>query len=207
MHRTRDIRQHGTPHLFTVRLPLVALALLAACVNVPENYRPAGFNSAEEARAYVPDFIYYAKKLTAQEWADFYDRFPEYWQDMQAARQIGSTVEFHPFYTAYAFRWNTLRRKRGWDPSTLARLARKRVLPGDDVFRVTFALGPADRVLWDNDFEILAYSSGDALIFENGRLARIGACAGCGMRYNHRTDEGMQDAEILSTLGLKRPKY
>ena len=190
----------------SARLFLLASLVLASCVLTPENYRPAGFNSAAEARAYVPDYIYYAKKLTPQDWADFYDRFPEYWQDMEAGRRIGSSLEYHPVYTAYAFRWTTLRRKLGWDALTVARLQRKEVLPGDDAFQVTYALGPAGRLVWDNDFEVLAYESGNALVFEKGRLARVAACVGCGLRNSVR-EEGMSDAEVLSTLGLIRPKY
>jgi hypothetical protein len=189
----------------SARLLLLASLVLASCVTNPENYKPAGFSSAAEARAYVPDYLYYAKKLTAQDWSDFYDRFPEYWQDMQTARRFGSSLEYHPFYTAYAFRWTTLRRKPGWNALTVARLERKEILPGDDAFQVTYALGPAGRLVWDNDFEILAYDSGNALIFEKGRLARVAACAGCSMRYSTR--EGMSDAEVLSTLSLVRPKY
>jgi hypothetical protein len=183
-------------------------AALPACVSTPANYKPAGFNTKEEARAYVADHLYYAKKLTINEWDDFYRRFPEYWIDMQDAKKIGSTVEYHPWYTAYAFRWNTLRRKQSWDSNTVSRLANQSVQPGDDVFKVTFAMGPAARIVWDNDFEILAYS-GKALIFENGLLSRIAVCNGCSVRHTQTSGlrEGMLDSDVISVLGLKRPKY
>ena len=180
---------------------------LAACVTNRENYIPAGFNTAAEARAYVPEYLYYAKKLTANEWDEFYRRFPEYWKDVQSAKRLGSTLEYHPWYTAYAFKWNTLRRRQHWDTGTVSRLDRKDLLPGDDVFQTIFAIGPPGRVIWDNDFEVLAYSSGNALIFENGLLSRVVACPGCDARYNSASREGMQDSQVIAELGLKRPAY
>jgi hypothetical protein len=193
------------------RLLLLASAVVSACVTNPENYKPAGFDSAGEARAYVPEYLYYAKKLTSKDWEDFYNRFPEYWKDVQTARQFGSTVDFHPWYSAYAFRWTTLRRKASWPAPTLERLARQEVEPGDDAFQVVFALGPPGRVIWDNDFEVLAYASGKALIFDSGRLARIASCAGCDVaRREERRDEGrvgMTDIEVLDALKLARPRY
>lgn len=180
---------------------------LAACVTNRENYIPVGFSTAAEARAYVPEYLYYAKKLTANEWDEFYRRFPEYWKDIQSAKTLGSTLEFHPWYTAYAFKWNTLRRKQQWDVATLSRLEKGNLLAGDDAFKVISSIGPPGRVIWDNDFEILAYGSGTAVIFENGLLSRLAACSGCNVRYNSSSGEGMQDPEVIAALGLKRPVY
>lgn len=191
----------------TFRLLVLACAVLSACVTNPENFKSAGFNSAAEARAYIPDYLYYAKKLSTNEWQDFYNRFPEYWKDLQTARQIGSSTEFHPWYTAYAFRWTTLRRKQSWDSSMVSRLDRKEVLPGDNIFQVTYALGPAGRVVWDNDFEILAYGSGNALLFANGLFVRSAPCIGCDIKFNNSTREGMIDENVIKTLKLIRPKY
>jgi len=102
----------------TLRSVLVSLTLLvlAGCVNTATQFKPAGFQSADEAKEYVPYYLYYAKKLTNEEWEAFYSRFPEYWKDIQTAKVLGGSMEFHPWYTAYSFRWNTLRRKGAWDP-------------------------------------------------------------------------------------------
>lgn len=185
----------------------VLLCSLTACVNNPENYRPAGFESVAQAREYVPDYLYYAKKLTKSEWDDFYDRFPDYWKDIQAAKSFGSTMEYHPWYVAYAFRWSTLRRKEKWGGAVVSRLDRREVLPGDDAFKVIYALGVPGRIIWDNDFEILAYLPGTALIFEGGNVARIASCEGCAARYDTVYKTGMEDSDVITTLKLSRPKY
>lgn len=193
-----------------MRIPTTVLLLcllLTACVTNRENYIPAGFNSAAEARAYVPEYLYYAKKLTSKEWDEFYLRFPEYWKDVQSAKMLGSRIEFHPWYTAYAFKWSTLRKRQLWDAATVSRLENGELVAGDDVFKTIFSFGPPERVVWDNDFEILTYASGKALIFESGLLARTAPCPGCGVRYNSASREGTTDAEVVATLGLKRPTY
>lgn len=56
------------------------VVFLAACVTTPRHYVPAGFKSIDEAMQYLPDYLYYALKLTREEWGEFYQRFPEYWQ-------------------------------------------------------------------------------------------------------------------------------
>jgi hypothetical protein len=186
---------------------LLSFLLLTACVNMPENYKPAGFESADEAREYVKDYLYYAKKLTTKEWDEFYERFPAYWKDKQTAKTMGSTLEYHPWYTAYAFRWNTLRRMKDWDPATVVRLQQKEIVAGDDIFQVVYAIGPAIRVVWDNDFEVLAYPTGTALLFKKGIYERSAQCIGCDVRFNAGSREGMQDADVISTLNLSRPRY
>lgn len=188
-------------------LVILFCCVLAACVTTRENYVPAGFSSVAEARAYVPEYLYYAKKLTPTEWEEFYRRFPEYWKDIQTAKIFGSTMEFHPWYSAYAFKWNSLRKKQQWDVATVSRLEKGELLAGDDIFKTTYSLGPSVRIIWDNDFEILTYGSGKAIIFENGLLSRLVPCQGCDMRYNHSSREGMQDKDVITTLGLRRPTY
>jgi len=185
---------------------LYIVLVLSGCVNTPTQFRPAGFQSADEAKEYVPDYLYYAKKLTAEEWEAFYGRFPEYWKDIQTAKTMGSSLEFHPWYTAYSFRWNTLRKKEHWDPATLSRLENRQVQRGDDVFKVILALGAPGRVVWDNDFEILAYKSDSAMIFANGVFDYSAKCPGCFKRYRQNTREGMLEKEVIDVLRLKRPQ-
>ena len=191
------------------RSVLIALALLviSGCVNTPAQFRPAGFQSADEARQYVPNYLYYAKKITSAEWESFYRRFPEYWKDIQTAKLLGSNLEFHPWYTAYSFRWNALRRKEAWDPATVSRLEHGDVRPGDDIFKTVVGRGVPPRVIWDNDFEVLLYKSDEALIFDGGVLARIAACPGCASTYDRASQEGLSEADVVKTLGLQRPKY
>ena len=186
---------------------LCVLFILSGCVSTPANYKPAGFQSADEAREYIPDYLYYAKKLTIEDWEAFYRRFPEYWKDVQTAKTLGGTVDFHPWYTAYSFKWNTLRRRQDWDSTTVSRLGKKQVQKGDDIFKVIFALGVPGRVVWDNDFEILAYRIDSAIVFSNGVFDHTVKCSGCFMRYDQNTREGMSEQDVINTLDLKRPKY
>lgn len=160
---------------------LVALIPLAlcGCVAKPRNLEPAGFASRAEAQPYVDNYLYYARQLTTAEWDSFYQRFPEYWKDIQLAKNLGGTMEFHPWYSAYAFRWTTLNRKRDWPESTLKRLDQKDVQPGDDVFQIVYALGPPKRTIWNNDYEALAFSDEMTMVLSNHRLTRTSSCKGC----------------------------
>jgi hypothetical protein len=186
---------------------LIVITILSGCVNTPAQFKPAGFQTTAEVREYLPNYLYYAKKLTNTEWESFYRRFPEYWKDIQTSKQVGSSVEFHPWYTAYSFKWNTLRRKETWDSVTLARLELGDVRPGDDLFKIIVGRGVPPRVIWDNDFELLLYNSGNAMVFEDGVLARIAVCPGCATTYDNSSREGMLEDDVVNALSLQRPKY
>lgn len=185
----------------------MVLLILSGCVSTATQFKPAGFQSAEEAREYVPNYLYYAKKLTNAEWESFYRRFPDYWKDIQTAKSLGSSLEFHPWYTAYSFKWNTLRRKDGWDPQTVSRLERGEIRRGDDIFKTVVGRGVPTRVIWDNDFELLLYESGEALVFTEGVVSRITTCMGCAVPYDSVSNDGMSENEVAKILGLQRPKY
>ncbi|RLJ20652.1 hypothetical protein DJ031_05185 [bacterium endosymbiont of Escarpia laminata] len=186
---------------------LISATILVGCVNTPRHFKPAGFQTADQAKEYVPDYLYYANKLTDEEWDDFYQRFPEYWKDMQDAKVFGATMEFHPWYTAYSFKWNTNRRKEHWEHSTLTRLSNKQLRKSDNVFKIIYSLGVPGRVVWDNDFEILAYKPDIAIILSNGLYQSKKVCPGCFERYNITTEDGMYDKGVIDVLGLKRPEY
>lgn len=187
---------------------VVSAIVLSACVNTPAQYKPAGFQTTDEVREYLPNYLYFAKKVSHREWESFYNRFPEYWKDLQTAKQLGGSLEFHPWYTAYAFRWSTLqRRKEWWSSDTISRLERRDVRAGDDIFKVVMGRGVPTRVIWDNDFEILLYKSGEALIFDQGTLARVVACKGCAEIDNPGSTDGMSEDEVVKLVGLERPKY
>jgi hypothetical protein len=181
---------------------LTFIFVLSGCVSFERNYKPAGFNSREEVKMYLPYNFYLAKKLTSEEWAAFYNRFPEYWQDIQSAKHyLGGTIEYHPWYTAYAFRWITLNRKMpNWDQILLGRLSHKEIEIGDDVFKIVYAFTPPERLIWDNDFEILLYQDPPiAVIMKNGLAKEI-------LPYGYNKTS-FSDDDIISELGLTRPKY
>ena len=185
----------------------VAILTLVACVNTPRHFKPAGFNSADEAQLYVADYLYYANKLTDEEWDAFYHRFPEYWKDIQDAKTIGSTMEYHPWYTAYSFKWNTNRRKMNWSAEEIDRLKDKQLKKGDTVFKVVDSWGVPGHVIWDNDFEILAFNNNKATIFIDGVYAYQEECKGCFEKYSDITESGMDTNDVLETLRLKRPSF
>jgi hypothetical protein len=203
----------------TLRVMLSILSIviaLSSCVNLERNYKPAGFNSGAEVTSYLPYNFYFAKKLTPDEWAAFYNRFPEYWKDLQVAKHhLGGTTEYHPWYTAYAFRWTTLNKKLpNWDQIIRERLSHNKIEIGDDVFKIVYALAPPVHLIWDNDFEILLYQDPPIAVIMNDGLAKeIKPCEHCWQQVNtyEATNEGsgtsFSDDELISTLGLTRPKY
>ena len=181
-------------------LLLLALCILVGCVSTREHYGPAGFASFDQARPYVQEYQYFALKLSPEEWREFYARFPDYWKDMQTGKALGSSIEQHPAYTAYAFRWTTLRKADAWPPEVRRRLNEKVLAPGDDIFRITYALGPPARIVWNNRAEILVYSSNQALILSLGTYKTSASCAGCSERYDFQTKLGMPDEDVQAAL-------
>ena len=197
------------------KLIIVALVAicLSACVNTSRNFKPAGFESVTEVYPYLTNYLYYANKLTSEEWKTFYNRFPEYWNDIQQAKSFGGTHDYHPWYSAYAFRWTTLKNKDMWADDIIQRLSRHEIIEGDDIFKIVFAFGPPDSIIWDNDFEVLFYKSNKALIMNNGQLSKIKDCKGCAPIIDSHLDksnnyiDGYTIIEALQKLNLERPQY
>jgi hypothetical protein len=169
---------------------LIALSV-AGCVTQPRNYKPAGFESSKEASEYVADYLYYASKLTSDEWSEFYSRFPEYWKDMQTAKSIGSTNDFHPWYTAYAFKWITNKKAATWGDETNERLREGLLARGDDIFKVVVGRGVPVRIIWDNDFEILLFRGNYAAIFQDSGYSEQKRCTGCATKQFEKQSGGL----------------
>lgn len=174
--------------------------VLVACVNKPRNYIPAGFTSANEVKPYLENYIYFSSKLTKSEWDAFYARFPEYYQDIHVAKGIGSTIDIHPWYAAYAFRWTTLNKRKSWPPEIRSRLDKGDVLYNDDVFQLVYAMGPPSRVIWDNDIEVLLYAEGAAFIIGDSKIKSIKKCPGC-WQDPDKYESGMSVLEVIKKLG------
>lgn len=181
---------------------IFVVSFLASCVGIQRYYEPAGFKSISEVRPYVAIYEYLASRLTSEEWHTFYTRFPEHWQDMQRAKRIGSSLEYHPWYTAYAFRWTTLRKFEVWDNQVQQRLQNRTVVISDDIFKIIYALGPPSRIIWNNDFEILLYRDGRAINMKGGSLYSYHSCEGCWMEADVASGQGLDEREILENLGF-----
>lgn len=145
----------------------------------PETYRAAGFESYDQVSLFLPNYLYFAFNLSEEEWRDFYKKFPEYWVDVQESQKRAFFNGFNSGYTAYAFRWTTLNKKKQWSPSIIERLDRGEVEAGDDLFKITYALGAPERVVWKNTHEILAYKKGPTFLIKEGRLAKVASCKDC----------------------------
>ena len=181
----------------------VTLAMLAGCVNTHENLSSAGFKSSDEARLFVPDYLFYAQQLTPDEWRAFYVRFPEYFTDMQQAKTLGMSMEYHPWYTAFAFRWTSSQRKAAWPPETVARLQRGEVKPGDDVFMIVEAFGPPQRIVTSNWGSVMAYATNRAYVIRDGRLAAAADCIACWQALDRPSSvwaTGMRDDDVIATM-------
>jgi hypothetical protein len=179
---------------------VLVILIFSSCVNTPRNYKPAGFNSKEEVQPYLPIYLYLANCLTQTEWDSFYKRFPEYWKDIQKGKQIGYRTDYHPWYVAYAFRWNTLKRKQGWDIGTQSRLDQGVIKEGDSVYQLIYSLGPPSRIIWDNDFEILLFPKNKAVILNAHEVIEVENCDKCWLGATG-------EEEIIKKLDLVRPKY
>jgi len=184
-------------------------SLAAGCVNQPENYKPAGFHNYSHVLPYKNLASYLNTQLTKTEWERFYKHFPEYIEHKEVREHL-------PWLTAYNFRWTTLNHKKPtWPGEKTRRLNGKKIKPGDTPFEIFYALGPPDRMIWDNDFEILLYKSDLALIMETGILKEIKPCIDCWEFPDDVGEDsapeliaatsGMHDWDILKILGFKRP--
>lgn len=184
----------------------------------PRNYKTAGFENAEEVSNYARNYQYLAFKISQEDWRAFYMKFPEYWIDIQNSKSNTFMNDYNSGYTAYAFKWNLLKKKEAWDNDTLKRLDDKKVVSGDDVFKVIYAIGVPERIIWDNDFEILIYNDDKCILIQNNKCSSILACKGCvkkmsaeEIRARHLPPNGdsytISNAEILTLLRQKRPIY
>ncbi len=196
----------------TIIIALLAICL-TACNILTRNYKPAGFESANEVYPYFANSIYYSGKLTPEEWNAFYTRFPGNWTELQGIIALGGTMESFPLNTAYAFRWTTLNKKSMWTDDVLQRLSRHEIKEDDDIYIIIFALGPPQGVIWDNDFEILLYKPDKAIIMNSGKFSKMKICNGCWKLIDNHLNEqtewidGDTSSEVLQELNLERPRY
>lgn len=185
----------------------VLVMLTVGCVSMREDYQPAGFNSWQDVIPYTTNYGYYATRLTQDEWQAFYRRFPDYWRDLNLGRTFGSTMEYHPWYTAYAFRWTTLQKKETWDSTTIERLQNKDIQPGDDVYKVIWALDAPDRVLFTNFSEALLYNNDTAIVMNGSHYKEKKPCKDCYKWPDQSSGGGLNDRQVEERLGIERPKY
>lgn len=100
------------------------------------NYLTAGFERSEDVGTYVRHYQYLAFKIADEDWRSFYVKFPEYWKDIQNSKSFTFMNDYNSGYTAYAFRWNMMNRKKNWDDATVKRLIAKEVLKGEPLAKV-----------------------------------------------------------------------
>lgn len=184
----------------------------------PRNYKTAGFDSSGQIGAYTKHYQYLAFKISREDWEAFYKRFPEYWRDIQKSKSYTFMNDYNTGYTAYAFRWNMMNKKKEWDGITIERLKSKFIVRGDDIYKIVFALGIPDRLLWDNDFDILIYNDDTAIIIENDKCEYSANCHDCtkylsteekNKKLINTTDDvfAISDNEMLKILKQTRPEY
>jgi hypothetical protein len=182
----------------------------------PRNYKTAGFDNSDDINTYTKHYQYLALKISDEDWSAFYKKFPEYWKDIQAAKSYTFMNDFNSGYTAYAFRWNMINKKKKWDEATIERLQSKKVLRGDDIYQIVFSLGIPDRIIWDNDFDILIYKDNTAITLEDSRYKCVNECQECSKRMStiDKQDKKIDqiedvltfsDDEVLKILKLTRP--
>jgi|GEM_PF-4589342 len=192
-----------------ITILLFTTMLLVSCFYASD-FKLVGFQSANEVWPYTKYTLYYASHLTKTEWEIFYKRFPEFLKRTESSKMLLGGSDNQPPFTPYAFKWTTFNRAKEWPLETKERLFRGQIEKGDDVFQVVWALGPPERIIWDNDSEVLAYKRGQqALIMDSSKVQETKQCKGCWEDY--RIDEitgviiGIKDYEVLRELGLTRP--
>lgn len=184
----------------------------------PRNYKTAGFANANEIDDYTKHYQYLAFKISSEDWSAFYSRFPEYWSDIQKSKSYTFMNDYNAGYTAYAFRWNLMNKRNKWDQTTIERLETKQIIKEDDIYKIVFAVGMPQRILWDNDFDILMYSNGNAILLDNNKYKYSVECKECIKKIEYidginKKNEGSEDEytksldSILKTLSLTRPEY
>ncbi len=158
----------------------IASIMIANSYSTDERYlKDFEFSSTDEVQEYADNYLYFAYKLTDEEWKGFYKKYPKFWKEIQAAKSYTFYSDFNRGYTAYAFKWALLQQRDLWDKQELQRLQDNYPLPGDNIHKVVFSLGPPTRIIWDNDFEILIFKDDTAAIFENGVFSRRVDCKDC----------------------------
>jgi hypothetical protein len=179
---------------------VIVLIIISGCTNVASNYKQFGFKSSDEVNEYFYDHLYYARKMSSNDWDGYYRQHPEHWKDYQG-RKLLSGLEYIPEYTAFSFRWNLNKRKANWDDDVVKRLSDGQLLEGDNIYKIVYSQGVAARVIWDNNNEILVYEPDKAIIFKGGVYHSTVSCPGCYERYDEIRDKGMDDYMVLKELG------
>ena len=210
---------------------LVLLSSLAGCggsiaaqviansyPTAPRNYKTAGFDNSDQIRDYALNYKYLAFKISNEDWDAFYKRFPEYWSDIQDAKGNAFMNDYNVGYTAYAFRWNMMRYKEKWDEPTIKRLKSNQIVRGDDLYKTIYALGSPERIIWDNDFDILIYKNDVAVLIDNDKYKEKMDCNKCTIKMNYEEKRRnsldpnadiyvMNDDQVLTLLKQIRPEY
>ena len=175
----------------------------------PRNYKAAGFDTVDEMDSYVKNYLYLASKISKEDWDAFFKRFPEYWVDIQYSKGTFSG-DYNAGYTAYAFRWNMINKRKTWDEATIERLKSKKLIDGDDIYKIIFSVGVPQRLLWDNDFEILIYNNNVAIRILDGKFNTENKCSECtniALVRSGKIYYDINNDEVLKIMNLNRPSY
>lgn len=185
----------------------------------PRNYKSAGFNNVSEMDDYVKNYEYLALKMSTEDWDSFYKRFPEYWTAVQNSKSYTFMNDYNSGYTAYAFRWNMMKREKTWDIKTVERLRLKKLESGDDIYKIIYSEGIPQRLIWNNDFDILAYDNGDTISLKENTCFIKAECKEClkkvtdynintnGVSRNGAARYEISDDNVAKIFGITRSEY
>lgn len=197
--------------LFGCQGSIVSQLIADSYPTAPRNYKSAGFSNTDEIKEYAQHSQYLAFKISAEDWKAFYNRFPEYWSDIQNSKRMAFMNDYSPGYTAYAFRWNLNNKINQWDQPTLTRLKSKKLIKGDDIYKIVYAIGLPERIMWDNDFDILLYVDDTAILLNDHKYSYLMACKDCNGWPTHlvRSENSFYKSsdKVLQILNLTRPIY
>lgn len=186
-------------------LAAISVLLCVACAPLKENYSQVGFNSMAEYYSYYPNHAYYGSRLSGEDWAAFRRQFPEFWNTKESLSLLFATpMDYPEWYSTYAFKWTSLQREKTWDAATVARLSNGQIQPGDDIFQVIKAMGPPNRVVWTNQYEILLYNNDTAIVMNDSHYRETLPCKNCAEWPDQSSGRGLSDREIAEKLELQR---
>jgi hypothetical protein len=211
--------------IFNKLLLVVVIGILfSGCGLLEERYyKSVGFNNKNEVEKFTyENSFYFSRQLSSTEWDKFYKNFPEFYEyQMTSSPDVSPVVmtsygsfamdipirkHLDPILVAYAFKWSLINREKIWDNKLKKRLGLKILNEEDNIFKIVKVLGIPERVIWNNEHEVLLYKPNKAILLKDGFYAGEELCKMCYKPFivedvfRDLVETGMSDDEVIVLL-------